>query len=219
MSKTGIAFIDAFSFINIFIPLLPVVFIFIQKKYSEEALIFLMILCVVNFAQNIFLSVPQLTNSIQNTIQNIFSVIELIIILQICRLAMNGKLKETINVFLIIFLTAIITFYSVKEISQKRIIAEIIQNIIIVVVIIIILFDLIENSSLTIFNDPVFWIGAGTLFYFLIALIASIVDSSSDTLKDRIIILNIATFIRYFFYALAVLFYTRNKKSEDSSSY
>lgn len=219
MSKTGIAFIDAFSFINVFIPLLPVVFIFIQKKYGEEALIFLMVLCVVNFAENIFLSVPQLTNNIQNTIQNIFSIIELIIILQICRLAMNGKLKESINIFLIIFLTAIITFYSVKEINQKRIIAEIIQNIIIVVVIVIILFDLIENSSLAIFHDPLFWIGTGTLFYFLIALIANIVDTSGDALKDRIIILNIATFIRYFFYALAVLFYTHNKKSDNSSSY
>lgn len=218
MSKTGIAFIDAFSFINVFIPLLPVAFIFIQKKYSQEAFIFLMLLCVVNFAENIFLSVPQLANNIQNTIQNIFSVIELIIILQICRLAMNGKLKESINIFLIIFLTAIITFYSIKEISQKRINAEVIQNIIIVAVSVIILFDLIETNSLSIFNYPVFWIGAGTLFYFLIALIANIFGSGDEAVKDRIIILNIATFIRYVFYTLAILFYTHNKKSEDESS-
>jgi hypothetical protein len=206
MSKTGNIFIDAFSLINVFMPLLPVAFIFIQKKYSKVELILLIILCVFNFAGNLFSTIPQQTNSNLNMIANLFAVIELVFILQICSVAMDKGLKEVINVFLIVFCTAIITFYLSKGAGQKRAAIEIFQDIILIVGPGIVLFDMIQDNSLSIFNNPIFWIGGGSLFYFFIALIVNIAGPGVETFKDSIFISDMANLVRYIFYTLAVLF-------------
>lgn len=206
MSKTGNLFIDAFTFINAFIPLLPVAFIFLQKKYNKVELVLLVILCVFNFAGSLFCAIPEQTNGNLNMIANVFSLIELVLILQICSVALNKAVKEAVNVFLIVFCTAIITFYFSKGAGQKRAAIEIFQDIILIVGPAIVLFDLIEDNSLSIFNYPVFWIGGGSLFYFFIMLIINIAGPRAETLKDSVFIGDTANLIRYVFYTLAVLF-------------
>ena len=216
MSRTGNIFIDAFSFMTAFLPLLPVAFIFIQKKYNRVELILLIILCVFNFTGNIFSAIPQQTNGNLNMIANIFSVIQLVFILQVCCLAMNKGLKDGINVFLIVFCTAIFTFYLSNGAGQKRIGIEIFQDLILVIGPAIVLFDMIQDNSLSIFNYPVFWIGGGSLFNFFIALIVNIAGPSIETLKDSIFILDTANLIRYVFYTLAVIF-TIQKEVEKNT--
>jgi hypothetical protein len=223
MFKTGIIFIDAFSSVCTFLPLLPVAFIFIKKIYYKEALNLLMILCLFNFIENIILMVPQSISTNQNAIAEIFSLVELILLLQIFKSVLPGKLKQIVNVFLIAFLSAIITFYSLQGMSEKRINVEIIQDGIIIAVIAIGLFDLITNSSLHIFRIPLFWIAAGSLFYFAMSILLNIftdpiLKPNAETTADSILISDIVNLIRYTFYIFAVIFYLPEKNLNKDSS-
>jgi hypothetical protein len=215
MEKTSTVFIDAFVFINAFIPLLPAVFILIQKKYFKESLILLMVLCLLNCIKNIFLLPGNRGN--ENQVQNVFSIIELTIIFQICASSFQNRLRQSINISLVIFLSVLVTFYFLKGIDVKRISVEIIQNFIIVIDVSIALFCLMESASLSIFKSPLFWIAAGTLFYFLIAVLVNTLGEGNVEGRDSIIILNIASLVRYVFYNFAVLFYNGDNDSEKSS--
>jgi hypothetical protein len=215
MHKTSVALIDALVFINAFISLLPAVLVFIQRKYFKEPLFLLMILCVLNAGKYIFLLQSQSGN--QNTLENIFSIIELIIILRIFASSCHSKLKKLIPVLLAIFIAYTIAFYFINVPHEKRISVEIIQTIVIAVVASVSLFYLVERNSLSIFSYPIFWIAAGTLFYVLISVLIKMLDGDSDAGRDGAIILNMASIIRYVFFMLGVLFYKPNNDSDESS--
>jgi len=216
MPRPENVFIDALFFINTFLSLLPAVFIFIKKKYFKEVLTFLMILCLLNFIENIDLIIiprPQIRN--QNTIRNIFSLVELMLIIQMFASSLNARYKQLLIVFSVIVLAVVVTLYFAKGIDEKRIGIEIAMNIIIVAVVGIVSFNLVEREDVMIFNYPLFWIAIGTLFYFLIALLVNIFDSGNEGQTDGIILLNIASFVRYTFYVLAVLYHKDDDSFED----
>jgi hypothetical protein len=205
MPRPENVFIDALFFINAFLSLLPAVFIFIKKKYFKEVLTLLMILCLLNFIENVVLIIiAQSQISSQNTIRNIFSLAELMLIIQMFASALNARHKQLLTVFSIIFLAVMVTFYFSKGLGGKRTGIEITMQIIIIVIAGIISFNLVEKEDVMIFNYPLLWIAIGTLFYFLIALLVNTINSGSGEEKDRIILLNIASLVRYTFYALAV---------------
>jgi len=216
MPRPENVFIEALFFINAFLSLLPAVFFFIKKKYFKEVLTFLMILCLLNFIENVVLIIiPQSQISTQNTIRNIFSLVELMLIIQMFSSSLSGRYKELLIVFSIIFLAVIVTFYFSKGIGEKRVGIEITMNVIIIAVVAIVSFNLVEREDLQIFNYPLLWIAIGTLFYFLIALLVNIIHSGNEGEKDRIILLNIASFVRYIFYALSVLYHKDYDRLED----
>src|SRR5580704_12863907 len=101
MSRTGNLFIDVFSFVVIFMPLVPVCIVFLQKKYTEDALNFLMILCLLYFIESILVSFPGLSWENRSIIGNIFSVIEMMIILQLLKTILPAKIKQSITFFIV----------------------------------------------------------------------------------------------------------------------
>ncbi|HEY4874311.1 MAG TPA: hypothetical protein VIH86_01950 [Puia sp.] len=216
MPRPENVFIDALFFINAFLSLLPAVFVFIKKKYFKEVLAFLMILCLLNFIENVVLIIiPKSQICNQNTIRNIFSLAELMLIIQIFSTSLNGRYKELLHVFSIIFLAVVVTFYFSKGMGEKRAGIEITIHVIIIVIVGIVSFNLVEKEDVLIFNYPLLWIAIGTLFYFLIALLVNIIGSGNDGEKDKIILLNIASFVRYIFYALAVVNHKDDNRLED----
>jgi MFS family permease len=218
MPRPENVFIDSLFFINAFLSLLPAVFIFIKKKYFKEVLAFLMILCLLNFIENVVLIIIPLSQiSNQNIIRNIFSLVELMLIVQMFSSALNPRHKERLTVLSIIFLAVIVTFYFSKGMGEKRTGIEMTMQVIIIAIAGIISFRLVEKDDVMIFNYPLLWIAIGTLFYFLIALLVNIINSGAEGEKDRIILLNIASFIRYIFYALAVLYHKDDNGEEHSS--
>jgi hypothetical protein len=218
MPRPENVFIDALFFINVFLSLLPAVFIFIKKKYLKEVFIFLMILCLLNFIVNVDLMIiPQLQIRNQNIIRNIFSLVELMLIIQIFSTSLKGRYKELLHVFSIIFLAVFITLYFAKGIGEKIDGIEITMNVIIIAVAGIVSFNLVEREDVMVFNYPLFWIAIGTLFYFLIVLLVNIINPGIEGEKDRIILLDIASLVRYVFYALAVLYHKEDSDEEHSS--
>jgi len=212
MFKTGNIFIDSFSQVIVFFPLLPVIIIFLRRIYQKDVLSFLMILCLLNFSQELVLQTLRIKYINQASIRHIFSLLEFVIIIQIFKSLLNGKSKEIINILVIAFLSAIVTYYLIKGSDQKKILPDILQNGFLILFVAYSLVNIVRQENLRIFYSVFFWIATGTLFYFVIAILLDIIDACCPQFNhpittDKMLLLNIANLARYFFYTLATLLY------------
>jgi hypothetical protein len=222
MPQTGNSFIDTFAMACIFLPLFPAIIIFLKRIYHNDALNFLMILCLLNFIKNILLFIPGLVIVNQITIINIFALPELLILILIFRSLFFGKIKNILTIFLVAFLSSLITYYLLNGIIQKREAMEVLQELVILIVSIVALFELINNNDIHIFKLPLSWIAAGTIFYFSISVLIKVLDTSSAQVNyvanaDTQIILDIACFARYILYLLAALFYKHGNYNAEKN--
>jgi len=214
MLKTGNTIIDFFSQVVIFFPLLPVVVIFLRGIHQKETLNYLIILCLLNFSQDIALQTLQVKYVNQSSIRHIFSLLEFIVIIQIFKLSAKGKFKEMINIFTIAILSAIVTYYLIKGSDQKKVLLDVLKNLFIIMLTTYSLVAIVQQENLRIFYAPIFWIAIGTLFYFVTALLVDTIDECCPQLHnpiatDKMLLLNVASLARYFFYTLATLLYAK----------
>ncbi len=212
MPKTGNSFIDSFFLVYICSPLLPAIIIFLKRGYYKETLNFLMILCLFTFIKGLLLLIPGLIAVNQVIISNIFSLLELVILAQVFRPVFPDKLKYIVIIFLVAFISSVITYYLLKGIAQKRVELEELQAGIIILFAVLSLSTMIHADDLYIFQSPLFWIVIGTLFYFSLSLLVSAIGQSSQPLnqaanEDSLGILYIAGLLRYVFYMFAGLCY------------
>jgi hypothetical protein len=221
MFKTGNVSVDLFSQVIVFIPLLPVVIILLRGTYRKDVLTFLLILCLTNCIGSLLPRISKAAHSPQIAIQHIFSFIEFIILTQIFKPEMSRRLRKLLDILLVAFISSALTYYLLEGADQDGIGISRIQDGIIIIISLINLFKLIRNSDLDIFSLPLFWITVGTLFYFVVADIMEAAGCCSvlsiSTFTDKILLLNIASLIRYFFYTLAGLCYHYSKNSGDVS--
>jgi hypothetical protein len=212
MPQTGNYFIDNFSLVCIFLPLLPVILVFFRRIYHFEALNFLMILCLLNFLKGILLLIPDLVIIHRNTISTIFALAELVILLLVFRTLFSGRLRYLLTFFMIAFLSSLLTFYFLKGITIKREYLEEIQEGVILIFSLLGLFEMVDKEDLLIFQSPLLWITIGTIFYFSISLLIRPVESLSVSGRQpsgaaNQFLLDIALSARYLFYLLAGWFY------------
>jgi hypothetical protein len=218
MLKTGNTSADYFLLGVTFLPLLPVVLIFLRKLYVKEQLTFLMIVCLLNFIGGLIREEALLDPPKQSIINNLFALLELIAITQLFKPALNARTKGLFNIFMISSLSVLLTYFSLKGWAISSIGLDTLQNGIIVGVILLSLPPLVKSIALHIFEFPLFWIAAGTLFYFFIFILLEWVDGpllspdgsaagpaagSPDT--EKMIFLAIAALIRFLLYSFAVL--------------
>ncbi len=220
MFKTGNVIIDSFSKGIILLPLLPACIIFLRKIYQQETLNFLMILCLLSYGEKLGQLIPGLKEGHHSIIKNIFSLLELVMITQIFRSGLAGKIKEAMNMFLIAILSVFITYFIMEGTDRRSVELDAAQNSIIILLAIPGLSLLIRSNNLYIFHSPFFWFVIGTLFCFLIVVLVEMVGrgylelpNAADT--DKMAFINIATLIRYLFYTMATLVYQPDMKKEE----
>ncbi|MBS1918436.1 MAG: hypothetical protein JST87_19375 [Bacteroidetes bacterium] len=214
---TGYYFMDCFSGVCLFLPLLPAIILFIKKGYQKEATNFLMILCFISFIKGMLLVIPGITTNIAVTIKNIFMFLELVIILFMFKIFFSAKLNYAFTIFSVIFFSSIITYYLLNGLNHERILFNQMQNGIIIFVSVFALIQILKTENLFVLQNPLFWAATGTVFYFSISLLVGAVNDSSGS-KDSLIILNIADLVRYSLYCIAAFFY-RNITNEEKESY
>jgi len=210
MFKTGNTVIDAASRIFDFLPLLPLLVIIVRHAYRQEALNFLMILCFLDFIQNLVSEVFKAPQSVQTGIRNIFLLLELLIFTQIFKYEFSKRGKEILLLLTIGFLSAILTYYLITGVDHEIPALEFLQNLLIGMLILYSLPRLVRQDNLRIFQSPYFWIGAGTLFYIVLALLMQFAEKCCLEISpqgkhesEKIILLSIANLVRYLFYTLA----------------
>src|SRR5579871_3954215 len=171
---TGNYFIDCFSGVCLFLPLLPAIILFIKKGYQKEATNFLMILCLISFIKGILLVIPGISNNIAITIRNIFMFLELVMTIFIFRNFFSHKLNYAFTIFLVIFFSSIITYYLLNGLNQERVIFNQMQNGIIIFLSFFALIQITKTENLFVLQTPLFWVAVGTVFYFSISLLVEI---------------------------------------------
>ncbi|MES1223787.1 MAG: hypothetical protein ABUT20_50295 [Bacteroidota bacterium] len=219
MFKTGNYFIDCFSGVCLFLPLLPAIILFIKKGYENEPMNFLMILCFTGFLKNILLIIPGIGDGSAITIENIFMLLELIFILLIFRVLFTRNSNYVLTIFSVIFFSSLITYYIINGISQQRVFFNLTQNGIIILVSAYALISILQSENLMVLQTSLFWASAGTIFYFSIALLVGILDppvkgKSFSQQTDSLLILNIAHIARFLLYFVASVFCRKNAKKE-----
>ena len=221
MFKTGNIIIDIFSQGIVFVPLLPVIIILIRSIYQKDVLTFLMILCLLNFIGGLILWMPKPNKVGLISVQNIFSLFEVLVLLQIFKSALRGKPAEFLKIFLIAIVSSIVTYYSLQGMDRTSMLITSLQDGIILLISALSLMHLVRNNHLYIFHSPLFWISVGTLFYFVMTALVDVAGRNymqlpSTHTTENIILLNIASLIRYFFYTLAVVFYHSSRSSDNT---
>lgn len=210
MFKTGSNFADYFLLVNTFLPLVPVALLFLRKNFGQEPFTFLIIICLINFLAGLIRSMPSLNYENQFITNNIFSLVEAALLFQLFKTTLKGKIKEVLNILGAALLAGIITFFSIKGWGCDSLELNTLQSVFLIGVILLSLPPLVRATHLYIFQSPLFWIATGTLFYLFLFVLLEWTGPYSLSVPrfpnaEKMILLIIASFIRYVFFILAVL--------------
>jgi uncharacterized membrane protein YqaE (UPF0057 family) len=213
MYKSGNYFIDVFSLILVFLPLVPVAVILRKGLYRRDTLNFLMILCLLQFIQRLSQWREAIPHAAVPAMVNVFLLLECGIYFMIFRNQFGGKPKEILYFLSVVFFSSIITHYLDSGLDQQKLFLRMAQYGFIAIIITYSLAELMKQDNLRIFQLPIFWIGIGTVFYFLILSLTELTDRLSNYAGqppakvkgiEKLIILHVADLARYFFYTMAV---------------
>ncbi len=213
MFKTTDTFLDIFSQLLVFLPLIPVIFILWKRLYRQDNLNFLMILCLLQFIQHLSLRLDAFPIEAVPAISNLFLLLESVIYFLLFRNHFAGMAREVLLYFAIAFFSSLITYYLVAGLNQERLSMQLIQFGLIACMISYCLAGLIKRDNPRILQFPIFWIAAGTLFYILILALTAITEKIFHQEYGRhglgagiqkIIIVDMADLARYTFYTIAV---------------
>ena len=211
MLRTGNVFIDYCLAVAGFLPLLPALLILLKKTYLKEPMNFLMIVCLLNFLSGWVRRTGLLDATGQPVVNNIFALLEMVFLALLFRPGLSLPVRNAINVFLIAFLSAIFTYFSLRGWGNCNVAIDTVEAFIIAVIIGLSLPPLIRNSHMYILQSPLIWIAGGTLFYFFTLILLEWVGGSCylpvnrapDT--EKMILLAIAALVRYLLYTGAIL--------------
>jgi hypothetical protein len=221
MFKTTNSFADGFNGFLVFLPLLPVFLIFWKKLYRHETMNFLMVFCLLQFIQRLCLQINAIPQVSIPAFNNLFSLVYTLLFFFIFKSAFSGRARELLNFFSIAFFSSIMTYYLVKTFNGEKNIILFAEYTFTTVLIIYCLASLVYDDNLHTLQLPIFWIACGTLFFILIHSVTEFTDRLlhpvSEHLEktiDKIILQDIADFVRYIFYLIAVWISVGTMKKE-----
>ena len=116
--------------------------------------------------------------------------------------------KDIMNMFLVSFLSVVITIYSLKGIMAFPRTMIIIQAAVLTLLAFIVLFQLISNRHIVLVNEPAFWIAGGLLCYFgMVVFIEAIAGNQSDLpqqiQQEKDLIITFADMLRMIIFTVA----------------
>lgn len=220
MAKTGIGLLEILALIAILLPLIPVFFIFIQKSYKQDVFNLLMVLCIITFIQNLLFFIPGIYSGDFLFMTATFQLIDFIILVILLKRVITGRwIHESMKILLVSFVSVVITLYSLQKIQIYFNSIELVQAVLLMAITLIALFQLIMSQDIRIFLSPLFWIAAGTFFYYTMFFITQSLPEYNPTVsgipyQQKKILLLIIILIQYIFYTIAVKV-SGNKKTEN----
>jgi hypothetical protein len=222
MPKTGNLFIDSFSTIIVFLPLLPVAIVLMRKIFRDYLLNLLVLLCLLHFIQYFSQRLLSISDMSLYSLGHLFSFLETIVYIQIFRPFFTGRSREMLNFLIIALLSSLITYYLLNGTDHRRSLLMGLQYGLILALIGFCLPRLLQDDDLQIFKSAFFWIAAGTMFYLVVVILVELADHLGGSMHNRVanaadkaILLDIANVIRYLFYVLAAWLHKPGPKQQD----
>ena len=224
MPKTGIGLLQILSLVAILLPLVPVFIIFISKTYKEDVLALLMGLCLVSFIENLLLYVPQFVQLDVLFIRASFHLLNYTILVLLLQLVIEGKwLREGLELFLVSFLSVVITIYTIGGISTYLGNIEIAQALLMIVLNFIALLQLIRKHDIFIFLSPMFWIAGGTFFFYSMFLLTQSLPEYKTVLpgesQQKKVLMLVIILIQFVFYTVAATVAANKNKDDKMITY
>jgi len=205
MFKPGNSFADYLFITVTFLPLLPAMFILFQKSFGKGPLDILLIICLVGFIRDLPIHFNMLDTQGQNTLNNVYYPLELILLARLFRTTLIKPLREGLTIILVAFLSSMLTWLSIKGWENNTPGLQTLQNGILIGMILLSLPYLVRAKGLDILRSSLFWIAGGTLFYLIVLLLLKWANPSGSLNAEDKIFLSITSLIRYTMYMLAVL--------------
>jgi hypothetical protein len=207
MVKTGGSIFIALSLVVMLLSLLPVCILFVRKVAASAILNVLRILCLFVFLQYLTLYFLQPGGP---ALQTGFKLAQFTLAFYALKLIVpSPQGKDILNMFLVSFLSVIITIYSLKGITAYNGIIGTIQAALLTTLALIVLFQLISNRHIVLVNEPAFWMAGGLLCYFgmvvfMEAITADQSDLSQPIQQQKQLIITVADMLRMIFFIVAV---------------
>lgn len=206
MVKTGGSLFIALPLVVMLLSLLPVCILFVRKVAVSAILNVLRILCLFTIVQYLTLYFIQPGSP---ALQNSFKLAEFTLVFHLFKLIMTSRQgKDIMNMFLVSFLSVVITIYSLKGVMAFPGIMIVVQAAILTLLAFIVLFQLISNRHIVLVNEPAFWIAGGLLCYFgMVVFMEAIAGNQSDLSqqiqREKELIIMVADMMRMIIFAVA----------------
>ena len=206
MVRTGGSLFIALPLVVMLLSLLPVCILFVRKVAISAILNVLRILCLFVILQYLTLYFIQAGSP---AVQTGFKLAEFTLAFYLFKLMMTSSQgKDIMNMFLVSFLSVVITIYSLKSILAFPGVMPIVQAAILTLLAFILLFQLISNRHIVLVNEPAFWIAGGQLCYFgMVVFMEAIAGSQSDLSQqiqhEKDLIITVADMMRMIIFAVA----------------
>jgi hypothetical protein len=220
MFKTGNSFMGYFLMVTTFLPLVPVILVFLRRIYLKEPFHFLMIICLLGFLDGLIRVSPSLNIDNQYIVHYAFSLLLFLLFVQLFKPYLGTSLKYLLSIFLAAFLSAIITYGTVKGWGVRPFPIDILLSCALSAIILLALPSIVQAGQLQVFRSPLFWIAGGTLFYLLLFLLLEWIGPcclpfTPPLDQEKMLFLSIADLVRYLLYVVAGLTY-RPEEPEGS---
>jgi hypothetical protein len=206
MVKTGGSIFIALPLVVMLLSLLPVCILFVRKVAVSAILNVLRILCVFVFLQ--YLTLYFLQPAVP-ALQTGFKLAQFTLAFYALKLIVTSPQgKDVLNMFLVSFLSVIITIYSLKGITAYHGMISTIEAALLTTLALIVLFQLISNRHIVLLNEPAFWIAGGLLCYFgmvvfMEAITADQSDLSQQIQQQKDLIITVSDMLRMAFFIIA----------------
>jgi hypothetical protein len=206
MVKTGGSIFIALPLVVMLLSLLPVCILFVRKVADSAILNVLKILCLLVILQYLTLYFIQPSSPV---LQTGFKLAEFTLSFYLFKLMMTSSQgKDIMNMFLVSFLSVVVTIYSLRGIMAFPRTMIIIQAAVLTLLAFIVLFQLISNRHIVLVNEPAFWIAGGLLCYFgMVVFIEAIAGNQSDLpqqiQQEKDLIITFADMLRMIIFSVA----------------
>ncbi|HEX6432268.1 MAG TPA: hypothetical protein VF008_31465 [Niastella sp.] len=206
MVKTGGSIFIALPLVVMLLALLPVCILFVRKVAITAILNVLRILCLLVILQYLTLYFIQTDAPV---LQTGFKLAEFTLAFYLFKLMMTSSQgKDIMNMFLVSFLSVVITIYSLKGIMAFPRIMIIVEAAILTLLAFILMFQLINNRHIVLIYEPAFWIAGGLLCYFGMVIFMEAIAGNQSNLSQQIqqekdLIITVANMLRMIIFAVA----------------
>jgi hypothetical protein len=196
----------------------PLLIIFIRKVYHHAILNLLRVVCIFVFFHHLVLNIPGLVTPTgpfspadSSFIKAGFQLGEFTLLLYLFkRMITQKRVREFLNIFLVAFLSVVITIYFLKGVEVYAFTVWLIQCAILVVLAVVIFVQLVADNEIILFREPLFWIAGGILCYSGMILFMEYVTRFQRNLpgmiqQEKELVLAVAGIVRLLLFNVAAL--------------
>lgn len=213
---------DILSIIAMLAALAPALIILFRRVWQSDVHNFLMVLSLLGFMHQLLIRIMPVNQSSYAFTHAVFSLSEFILLLFILRPPAKQRwLRDLFHIFSIAFLSVIITVYALMGASASGGTVLVLQNLILLTAASMAIAQLLKSDQMSIFQQPLFWIIAGTIAFSCMGLLLAMVpDNGAMQPKIEMIIMqSLVNIVRSVFFIIAASTKIKNPAAKNTTGF